>query len=351
MRKWFGILLTLATLTLAPVSSAQADEVLFWNDVVLRAIRIGNTPGPLQGRTAAIVHVAMFDALNGIERRYTPIDVTDLSPARGASRRAAVVEAAYTTLVALFPAQSAAFAVDRAQSLAGIGNDAAVENSQSIGRGLDWGQRVAQEIFEWRSHDGLSTAPSTYVGSTALGKWRPTPRPPATPGGPQLPGLNGLVPSLATTTPFVIPSPAHFRPAGPPALSSAEYALDVEEVKRVGAAPGTPGLNRTADQTTAAQFWAGTALGFWNRAAADASRDRHLVLSENARLFALLNISIADALIACWDAKYHFELWRPTTAIRLAHTDGNDGTTVDPTWTPLIVTPPYPEVPTQVTRV
>ena len=208
-------------------------------------------------------------------------------------------------------------------------------------RGLEWGQRVAEEIVAWRNADGLSTAPSTYVGSLAPGKWRPTPRPSVPPGGPELPGLPGGFPTLATTTPFVIPSPSSFRSTtGPTPLTSAQYTADFNEVKLVGEATS---LARTADQTLAARFWGSTAAGFWNRAAAAASRERHLTLSDNARLFALLNVAITDALISCWDSKYFFEFWRPITAIRLADTDGNPDTIPQTNWTPLLTTPNYPD--------
>jgi hypothetical protein len=334
------ILLTLGVLAVAPVASASADEVLFWNDVLLRAMRTAATAGPVQGRPAAIVHVAMFEALNGIERRFEPIHDIGVAAPRGASRRAAVAQAAFTVLVGLFPSQLEAFEADLETSLGGIAADAAIENSESIERGLAWGERVAQEILAWRSTDGFDPSPSTFVGSTDVGKWRPTPRPPATPGGPELAGLPALVPSMATTDPFVIPFPWSFRLGGPPALTSAEYAADFVEVKSVGESTSA---TRSADQTESARFWGGTAAGFWNRAASTASQQRHLTLSENARLFALLNVGIADALISCWDAKFHFPFWRPITAIRLAHTDDNPATTVQATWTPLLVTPPYPD--------
>jgi hypothetical protein len=317
-----------------------ADEVLDWNAVVRRAIVTSATPGALQQRLAAIVHVSMFDALNGIERRFTPFHVDAEAP-RGASRRAAVVYAAYTALVALFPPQSGAFADDLEASLAAIAADSATENSTSIELGRAWGEQVANEILAWRAADGLNPPPAQpYLGSLDVGKWRPTPRPGATPADPELPGLAGLAPTMATTTPFVIPHPWSYRPLGPPALTSQEYADNVNEVKLVGE---NTSAARTADQTQSARFWAGTALTFWNRAAVTASLDRHLTLSENARLFALLNAAVADAIIAAWDSKYFFELWRPITAIRLADTDGNDGTTEQTNWKPLITTPNYPE--------
>jgi hypothetical protein len=316
-----------------------ADEVLDWNAVVRRAIVVSATPGALQQRLAAIVHVSMFDALNGIERRFTPIHVDAEAP-RGASRRAAVVYAAYTALVGVFPAQSAAFANDLEASLATIAADAAIENSVSIDLGREWGEQVANEILVWRATDGLNPPAPPYLGSLTVGKWRPTPRPGANPGDPELPGLPGLVPTMATTTPFVIPHPWSFRPLGPPALTSESYADSVNEVKLVGEAASAA---RTPDQTQSARFWAATALTFWNRAADSAAQERHLTLSENARLFAVLNVAVADAIIAAWDSKYSFELWRPITAIRLADTDGNPATTEQLDWKPLITTPNYPE--------
>jgi hypothetical protein len=323
-------------LSVASRSVASADEVLDWNAVLRRAITVAATPGALQPRVAAIVHVSMFDALNGIERRFAPIHVDAEAP-KGASRRAAVAQAAYTALVGLFPAQSDAFAADLESSLAQIGPDPATENSESIDLGRAWGEEVAGAILAWRAADGLNPLGSGYAGSLGVGEWRPTPRPGANPGDPELPGA---FPTMAHTTPFVIPSPSHFRPTGPPALTSQEYADDVNEVKLVGEAVSAA---RSADQTQSARFWAGTALTFWNRAAETASRDRHLTLSENARLFALLNVVMADAIITCWDSKYHFVLWRPITAIRLADTDGNPATTEQPDWKPLITTPAYPE--------
>jgi hypothetical protein len=314
-----------------------ADEVLDWNAVVRRAITVAATPGALGPRLAAIVHVSMFDALNGIDRRFTPIHVDAEAP-RGASARAAIAQAAYTALTALFPTQS--FTADLDASLAGIAADAATENSGSIALGRAWGEQVANEILAWRAADGLNPPGAPYLGSLDVGKWRPTPRPGATPADPELPGLPGLAPTMATTTPFVIPHPWSFRPLGPPALTSQEYADAVNEVKLVGEFASAA---RTPDQTQSARFWAGTALTFWFRAAAEASADRHLTLSENARLFALMSVAMADAIIACWDSKYFFELWRPITAIRLADTDGNDATTEQVDWKPLITTPNYPE--------
>jgi hypothetical protein len=328
VRRVVVLTVLMAVVLLAP-KPIRADEVLDWNASLLRSVRAANVPGALQARILAIVHASIFDAVNGIERRFTPLHVDAAAPP-GASRRAAVVQAAYTALVTLFPMQAAALNDDLQKSLTAIAADAAVENSQSIESGRIWGEQVANEILAWRSGDGLEPPGPPYLGSLATGKWRPTP-----------PGfLPGLAPTMAHTLPFVIPSPSSFRPQGPPPLSSPEYTASVNEVKAVGELTSA---GRTADQTESARFWAGTAALFWNRAAVSAALQRHTTLSENARLFALLNVAMADAQIACWDSKYYFELWRPITAIRLASTDGNDTTVEQADWTPLIVTPPYPE--------
>jgi len=339
LRRMAALVVVLGSGVLFP-SLVRADEVLDWNAVLRRAIVNSGLPGAMQFRVAAIVQASVFDAVNGIDRRFTPIHVDAQAP-RGASRRAAAVQAAYSALVALVPAQSDALAQDLETSLAAIAAGTAIENSESIARGRAWGEQVADEILAWRSTDGFDPSPSTYTGSLLPGKWRPTP-----------PGFaNGLAPSLAHTLPWVIPSPSSFRPAGPPPLTSPEYAADFNEEKLIGELTSTV---RTPDQTQAARFWGATALTFWNRAAANAlssrqspkrgrGRPRQTSLSDNARLFALLNVAMADCAIAAWDAKYLYELWRPITAIRLASTDDNPDTAEQADWTPLLITPPYPE--------
>jgi hypothetical protein len=312
-----------------------ADEVLDWNALFNRLIVTSTYVSAAAFRPAAIVHASMFDAVNGIERCYGPIHVTDPGP-RGASRRAAVIQAAYASMLNLFPTQKAALDAQLAASLDNLNNhddedeDEDEDCAESVALGLAWGQHVADQIWAWRSTDGFDSSPSTYTGSTAVGKWRPTPTAFA----------NGLFPSLAHTLPWVIPSPSSFRPPGPPALTSAKYTADYIEEKAIGELTSTV---RTADQTTAARFWAGTALTFWNRAAASNVLRQHPSLLDTARIFALLNVAMADGAISCWEAKYHYELWRPITAIQLAATDGNPDTLEQAGWTPLIVTPPYPE--------
>jgi len=238
---------------------SAAEVVLDWNAVLRNAENASGLPGAVQFRLAAIVQASVFDAVNGIEQQNQPIHVTARAP-RGASPRAAAIQAAYTALLGLFPAQKAMFDAQLDTSIANLtDNDDEDEEdcAESIVLGLAWGKNVAEEILAWRSTDGFDPSPSTYTGSLAVGKWRPTP--------PAL--ANGLAPSLAHTLPWVIPSPSSFRPPGPPALTSAKYTADFNEEKSIG---DTNSTVRTPDQTLADRFWAGTALTFWNRAAASA---------------------------------------------------------------------------------
>src|SRR5262245_47581310 len=319
--------LTLLALPLALAGAARADDVTDWHEHLLVALARAGVNSQVASRDAALVSAAVFDAVNGVERRYEPIHVPAVAP-RGASKRAAAVQAAYVVLLARYPAQADDLNAKRAASLAAIGG-----GGQSLRRGVEWGQRVADAILLWRSTDGFTPAPPPYLGGAETGRWRPTP-PAFAPG---------RVPQFATMTPWGIRSPVQFRPAGPPALFSQQYLLDFNETKRMGSATGP---FRTADQTDAARFWESTGPTIiWDRAALRLSADRGLELSDNARLLATLNLAVADAVIACWDAKYHFEFWRPVTAIPLADDDGNPGTISDPGWTPLLPTPAHPEYP------
>lgn len=314
--------------------AAAADEVLYWNTVAIRATQPPAFPAFLQPRAIAIVHASIFDALNGIERKYEPIHVDDPAPRR-ASKRAAVVQAAYRALVTMFPAQTAALDVDRDASLAGI-----TDSADAIQRGRDWGNQVALAILAWRQII-IPTPAEDYVGSAVVGKWRPTPRPdPANPAL-EIEGLPAAGPLFATLPALVIPSSSSFRPEGPPDLQSSEYTTDFNEVKRVGKSDS---VFRTTDQTQSARFWAGSGpAAVWNRAAQSSSLRRHLNLSKNARLFVLLNMAMADSALSAWDSKFFYSNWRPVTAIRLADTDSNPLTIADLMWKPLIVTPPYPD--------
>jgi len=344
MKRTYRCLLAFVVIALVG-GTAWADEITDWNQTMLRAALVAGTSPPATSRVAAIVQAAVFDAVNGIARRYTPIHVEPAGPA-GASREAAAVQAAYATLVQLYPAQKSTFDARLAVSLAVLG---AREDSASIASGLAWGQTVADAILTWRSNDGFTPAPSPFLGGTNVGQWRPTP--PAF--------ASGAVPQFAYMTPWVIAAPSQFRPAGPPALTSARYAKDFNETKTMGHMLSS---TRTPDQTVYAWFWASATPSFlFNTVAVsllgdsslesekDDDRDSHAKhhdsTLQNARLLAQLNVAIADAAIACYEAKYTYVFWRPVTAIPLAATDDNPATSEDPTWMPLFATPAHPEYP------
>src|SRR5262245_6023873 len=202
--------LLVALLPLALAAAAGADEVTDWHEHMLVALTKGGGSPPIASRNAAHVSAAVFDAVNGIERRYTPIRVAPAAP-RGASKRAAAVQAAYAILVSKFPAQAVELGAKREASLAAIS-----DGGESKRRGVEWGQFVADAILEWRSTDGFTPAPPPYLGSDEPGKWRPTP--PAKSAG--------AVPQFATMTPWGILSPDQFRPPGPPVLGSERYLID-----------------------------------------------------------------------------------------------------------------------------
>ena len=309
-------------------SVALADVIKDWNLAMIKATETAPvTPAPITTRVAAIVQAAVFDAVNGIERHYSPIFVQPAAP-EGASVQAAAVEAAYVTLVNFYPAQQATFDQQRTASLAQI-----TDNNVVVQQGLAWGQTVANQIWTWKSQDGFSNTVAPYLGGTNPGQWQPTP--PA-----MAPGLD---PQLATTTPWVMRSPAQFRLAGPPALTSDQFTADFNETKNMGAATNS---GRTADQTLSANFWqAGNPPDYWDQAVVSLAEQNSYSISDEARLLALVNLGMADAMIGCWDSKYTYSSWRPITAIQFASTDGNAATVANPTWTPLIVTPPFPEYP------
>jgi hypothetical protein len=310
------------------IGATPADEVSTWNQVMLLAILTAPvTPAPLAPRVAAIVQASVFDAVNGIDRLYEPIYVPPAAPP-GTSKQAAAMQAAYDALVRLFPNQKATFDLQRTASLAAI-----TDTNDAVQMGLSWGETVADQIWAWKSQDGFSDTLPPYTGGTQPGQWRPTP-PAMAPG---------LAPQLATTTPWVIPSPSQFRTTGPAALTSDQYTADYTEVKNMGSSTNS---GRTADQTLFSNFWqAGNPPDYWDQVVTSLAAQRHFSMSQTARLLALVNLGMADAIIGCWDAKYTYSTWRPITAIQLADTDGNNNTPADPSWTPLITTPAFPEYP------
>ena len=315
----------------ASVTGLRADMVTDWNANLEHAIFATGQLAPAQPRFSAIVQVAVYDAVNGIARKYTPYYVTERAPA-GARQEAAAVQAAYTVLKALYPSQAATLDSQLADSIAQI--PGSYGNSISIRLGLAWGEHVGNLILALRANDGWSTPPPPYFGGGAAGIWRSPPT--ATNPDGTLPAAftqNGIL------TPFTMTSQSQFRPGPPPALTSTQYADDVNEVKAIGRLDSSV---RTSDQTQLALLWQAAGLVDENRIA------RSLVpaensLVDNARLFALLNMTACDALIAGFDSKMTYNLWRPYHAIRLADTDGNPATDADPNWNSLFIAPRFPE--------
>jgi membrane-associated phospholipid phosphatase len=308
-------------------SAARADVVTTWNSAALDAIRVAKTPPPIASRALAILHAAIFDAVNGISRTDEPYLVRSDVP-RSASMEAAASAAAHTVLLTLFPAKASSFDALHAATLAAIAN-----GPQKI-RGIAWGETVAGEILARRATDGSSdtVAPPPVE---KIGDWVPTP-PAFAPY---------LLPQWGDVLPFAMPTVRNFRPSGPPKLASARYADDFNEVKALGAAVGSA---RTPEQDLIALFWADgagteTPPGHWNSIAQGVAAARGNTMEQNARLFALLNIAMADAAICAWDAKYTYHFWRPVTAIRNGDVDGNPATNADPNWSSFIVTPPFPD--------
>jgi len=298
---------------------ARADVVTDWNNAALDAIRAGNTAPPVASRSLAILHVSIYDAVNGIERTHEPYLVESVVQ-RSASRPAAASAAAHLALVNLFPSNASIFDALHAAILA------AIPDSPHKRAGIVWGEFVANQILATRANDG-SNAIVPPPGGSGPGVWIPTP-----------PAFRPyLLPQWGFVVPFAMSSSSQFRPPGPPSLDSQQYAADYEEVKQLGALVGS---TRSEDQTEIALFWADgagteTPPGHWNSIAQIIAAARGNTLEENARLFALLDIALADAAICAWDAKYTFHFWRPVTAIAFAEPELD--------WMPLLVTPPFPE--------
>src|SRR5437879_1891608 len=298
---------------------AHADVVTEWNNAALDAIRAGHRPPPIASRSLAILHVSIYDAVNGIDRTHEPYLVQSEVPA-SASREAAASATAHEALVNLFPAAASSFETLYAAILA------AIPDGPQKTAGIVWGEFVANQILLARANDD-SNATMPPPGGSGPGVWVPTP--PAF--------LPYLLPQWGFVVPFAMSSSSQFRPPGPPSLDSEQYAADYNEVKELGA---TVGSTRTEEQTLIALFWADgagteTPPGHWNSIAQSIASARGNTLEENARLFALLNIAMADAAICSWDAKYTYDFWRPVTAIAFVEPDLN--------WMSFIVTPPFPD--------
>jgi hypothetical protein len=307
----------------------SGDVVLQWNEVLLDAIRAERTPPPPAARNLAIMHIAIYDAVNSIDGSYQSYLVDKGSP-KGASVVAAAAQAAHDALAAVYPQHAAAFDAALQASLAEVPDGPAERQGIAVGR------YAAKKILAARADDGAD-AVVPYTPGVDPGDWQPTP--PAF--------AASLFPQWPLLAPFTMTSGDQFRPAGAPALTSDEYAAAFNEVKELGGDGVVTPTARTDEQTLIARFWADgsgteTPPGHWNSIAQDVAQAQATSVVENARLFALLNLALADAAIVAWDCKYVYDLWRPVTAIRAADLDGNAATLADATWTPLLVTPPFP---------
>jgi hypothetical protein len=281
--------------------------------------------GPSLPRTYAMMHIAMFDAVNSIAGGYNPYRVR-VPSGREASSEAAAAQAAHDVLAALWPAHIAQYDATLATRLAKIHPVRAQLGSQV-------GREVAAKILEWRTLDGWET-PQTFTPPALPGVWQPTP-PAFAPAG---------FVQAGDSRPFALPTPYYYLPRRPPELDSQEYADAVNEIKAIG---GKLSTVRTAEQTLQAQLWASVGYktnwgGAWQQVARFMAQSRNLSLVESARLFALLNVAMQDGVQTAQASKFVYQLWRPIHAIQRAGEDMNAGTDADPMWEPLLTNPPYP---------
>jgi len=310
--------------SLSWAAQGRADVVLDWNAIAIQTIgaAVPPRPGPSAILDVAIVHVAMHDAIQAFEGRFEPY-VGSIPNASG-SPIAAAATAAHDVLVARFPSQTGALDTLLSNYLNNLGllGDA----------GVAVGQQAAVGILNLRAGDGsFPSNPEVFVGGTEPGEWRPTP-----------PAFAPMAaPWLGTVVPFTLKDSTQLTASPPPPhLRSGEYARDYDEVKALGSAGSTA---RTQAQTDLALFYTDNFLALWERTLRGIAAANINNIGDSALLFALANMSAADATITAWADKRHWNFWRPITAIREGEDDGNRRTAGDPTWVPLIATPPYPE--------
>jgi hypothetical protein len=324
-RAGLGLVAACAAL-LVPVVSARADTVTEWNLNATNALIVrAAQPPQVSVPHLAMVHGAVYDAVNAIDGGHEGYLISSRLARPSDSKEAAASTAAYRMLAHLVPAQQATLDALYASSLAGV------PDGPPKTRGIAVGEAAAAAMIAARTLDGRFGAFRFPVGSEP-GVWRPVP--PALANDPNA--------WLKDVTPFLIENPAQFRSKGPLALTSRRYAREFDEVKSLGSLTST---ERTADQTHAARYWAENPPATWSRIFRTLSAQQGLTLVENARLYAMLYMTAADALVSVWDDKAHWLFWRPITAIREAGSDGNPHTQPQDGWTSLIANPPYPEHP------
>jgi len=302
----------------AQSSGKAVNPVIQWNRNLLSVVRIpGEQPATVHAtRNFAIMHAAIYDAVNAIDGTHEPYLVHLKGVPPSTSQEAATDSAAHEILVALYPTLKQKLDAAFQMSLVPIpdGDDKAM--------GILVGQIVADQVLAVRSNDGANAQPIPYIFGTDPGNYQSTP--PNFPTQPQFTHWSRV-------TPFALDGASQFRPGPPPALTSDSYSNALNEIKSLGIA-NSP--TATADEALTGRFWNGAIQNYWNEIAQTASVANDLTTAENARLFALLNLSFADGVIAFYDAKYTYNLWRPVTAIRAADTDNNPETLADPNWLP-----------------
>jgi hypothetical protein len=326
-----GTTVALLAANLVPAMAQGTEpvsQVVQWNRTLLVIVRTPGAQPPTihPTRSFAIMHAAIYDAVNAIDGTHKPYLVR-LSASHLASQEAAAATAAHEVLVNLYPKFQTTLDAQLQQALAQIPKGGKAD-------GIRIGQTVADRILALRKNDGSNAQPIPYVFGNAPGDYQSTP--PNFPAQPQFTHWSHV-------TPFALESADQFRPGGPPRLTSDRYSDAFDQVKSLGIAGST---TATADAALTGRFWNGAIQNYWNEIAQTASVAHNLTTAENARLFALLNLSFADGVIAFYDAKYTYNFWRPVTAIRAAAADGNPDTEADPNWLPEVGnTTPDPSYP------
>jgi hypothetical protein len=314
----------------SPLVRAAADNsVVYWNDQAMNVTRLARNPPPMSSLFFATFHVAIYDAVNGITHTHKPWLVTDVAPA-GADMDAAVAGAAHTVMVALWSAS----ANPRNLQVMYENALAKIPDGQAKSDGIAWGEKVGKAILAGRANSGYDKPIPGKYSSVEPGKWRETPaafRPP-------------LLPFWGKVTPFVMTSPDQFRAPPPESLGSKEYAEELNFVAKRG---GRDNSDRTEYETMSTAFWnddlgTSTPPGHWNMIANDLAKRNKLSVPDSARLFALLNMAMADAAISCWETKFFYNTWRPETAIREIDPNTNPDALINADFIPNMASPPFP---------
>jgi len=329
----FGLILVLIVGLVGPdlnpavaAASTSPNSVVHWNIIAVNtSITVGRQSIPQSQVYLARVQAAVYNAVVAIEGQYQPYK-SSLAPRPGASVDAAVAAAAHAILVNDFPSQQADLDEEYAAALQDI------PDGEAKTAGVEVGEAAAGELLALREGDGLEADIGFVMPQPAPGVWQLPP------------GVAPLTPWVSQMRPYLLKSPSQFRPGPPPELDSHAWAKEYEEVRLMGQKDSP---YRTAEQTDIALFWTMQDILMYNNAFQEIAQDpgRRLDAVEAARLFAIGNLVGADSLIACFDAKYHYLFWRPAFSIPAGDSDGNPGTIPDPTWLPLLNTPPHPEYP------